>query len=81
VRPLAPAPPEGLQPVPHASECPFLTPVCSPQSPPRAQAFELLELYLELLAVRGPLIASTKEIPRDMVEALSSVLYAASRRD
>ncbi|GBF91674.1 hypothetical protein Rsub_03978 [Raphidocelis subcapitata] len=43
------------------------------------QAFELLELYLELLAVRAPLVATSKEIPRDMVEALSSVLYAASR--
>lgn len=31
-------------------------------------AFEVLELFLELLAVRASLIASSKEIPRDMVE-------------
>ncbi len=43
------------------------------------QAYEILELFLELLAVRCPLVATTKEIPRDMVEALSSVLYAAQR--
>lgn len=42
-------------------------------------AYEILELYLELLAVRSPLVASSREIPRDMVEALSSVLYASSR--
>ncbi|WIA16836.1 hypothetical protein OEZ85_013772 [Tetradesmus obliquus] len=42
-------------------------------------AYEILELYLELLAVRSSLVANSKEIPRDMVEALSSVLYAASR--
>eukprot|EP00775_Hariotina_reticulata_P012906 gene12906-13032_t len=42
-------------------------------------AYEILELYLELLAVRSSLVASSKDIPRDMVEALSSVLYAASR--
>ena len=35
------------------------------------KALELLELYLELLAMRAPLIASTREIPRDMVEALA----------
>lgn len=43
------------------------------------QAYEILELFMELLAVRAPLVASSKEIPRDMVEALSSVLYCASR--
>ncbi|KAF6264735.1 regulator of Vps4 activity in the MVB pathway-domain-containing protein [Scenedesmus sp. NREL 46B-D3] len=42
-------------------------------------AYEILELYLELLAVRSSLVANSKEIPRDMIEALSSVLYAASR--
>ena len=42
-------------------------------------AYEILELYLELLAVRAPLIANSKEIPRDMVEALSSILYASRR--
>ena len=32
------------------------------------KAFEVLELYLELLAVRAELLAKTKEIPSDMVE-------------
>lgn len=36
-----------------------------------------LQLYLELIAVRTQLIAKTKEIPRDMVEAVSSIIYAA----
>lgn len=43
------------------------------------QAYEILELYLELISVRAQLIAQTKEIPRDMVEAMSSIIYAASR--
>lgn len=34
---------------------------------------------MELLAVRAQLVAKTKEIPRDMVEAISSVIYAAER--
>lgn len=51
----------------------------TPTRTQHTQAFEILELYLELLSVRGPLVASTREIPRDMIEALSSVLYAASR--
>lgn len=29
--------------------------------------------------MRAPLIAATKEVPRDMVEAISSCLYAAQR--
>lgn len=41
------------------------------------QAYEILELYLELVAVRTQLISKTKEIPRDMVEAISSIIYAA----
>lgn len=43
------------------------------------QAFEILELYLELLAVRAELLAKTKEIPPDMVEAISSLIYAGER--
>ena len=42
-------------------------------------AFEILELFLELLAVRAQLIAKTKEIPRDMIEAISSIIYSANR--
>ncbi|KXZ51714.1 hypothetical protein GPECTOR_11g162 [Gonium pectorale] len=41
------------------------------------QAYEILELYLELLTVRTQLIAKTKELPRDMMEAVSSIIYAA----
>jgi hypothetical protein len=79
-----PAPAEALPPrfpPTHPPTPPFApSPAPPPPTSPRPlQAFELLELYLELLALRGPLIASTKEIPRDMVEALSSVLYSASR--
>lgn len=43
------------------------------------QAFEILELYVELISVRAQLMSKTKEIPRDMCEALSSVVYAAQR--
>eukprot|EP00798_Chlamydomonas_sp_ICE-L_P028902 gene28902-32095_t len=43
------------------------------------QALEILELYTELLGVRVHLIDKTKEIPRDMIEAISSVIYAAQR--
>ncbi|KAL4458707.1 hypothetical protein ABPG75_013572 [Micractinium tetrahymenae] len=43
------------------------------------QAFEILELYLELLAVRAELLAKTKELPPDMVEAISSLIYAGER--
>jgi hypothetical protein len=37
----------------------------------------LLLLAVQLLAVRSQLVAKTKEIPRDMVEAVSSIIYAA----
>jgi hypothetical protein len=42
-------------------------------------AYALLELYLEMVAVRAPLMAATREIPRDLLESLSSCLYAATR--
>ncbi len=44
---------------------------------PLPQAFEILELYLELMTVRAQLISKTKELPRDMMEAVSSIIYAA----
>ena len=47
--------------------------------PPLQQAYEILELYLELLTVRTQLLAKTKEIPRDMIEAVSSIIYSAQR--
>ncbi|GIL93984.1 hypothetical protein Vretimale_262 [Volvox reticuliferus] len=43
------------------------------------QAYEILELYLELLTVRVQLLTKTKELPRDMMEAVSSIIYAAQR--
>ncbi|KAI3436025.1 hypothetical protein D9Q98_002082 [Chlorella vulgaris] len=41
--------------------------------------YEILELYLELLAVRAELLGKTKEIPPDMVEAICSLIYAGER--
>lgn len=43
------------------------------------QAFEVLELFLELLAVRVQLVEKSKDMPPDMIEALSSLVYSASR--
>mmetsp|Transcript_414 Transcript_414/g.1263 ORF Transcript_414/g.1263 Transcript_414/m.1263 type:complete len:357 (+) Transcript_414:710-1780(+) len=42
-------------------------------------AFEILELFCELLNVRLQLIDKTKEIPSDMREAVASIIYAARR--
>jgi len=44
-----------------------------------AVAFEVLELYCELLVVRVQLISHSKSIPEDMQEALASIVYAAQR--
>ncbi len=43
------------------------------------QAYELIELFLELMAVRVQLIEKTKEMPSDMTEAMSSLIYASHR--
>ena len=43
------------------------------------QAYELFELFLELMAVRVQLIEKTKEMPSDMTEAMSSLIYASHR--
>lgn len=45
----------------------------------RLQAFEVLELYIELIAVRSQLLSKTKEIPPDMMAAISSTMYASMR--
>ena len=42
-------------------------------------AFELLELFCELLSVRIALIVQERAVPDDMREALSSAIYAAQR--
>ncbi|GMH36770.1 hypothetical protein BSKO_04643 [Bryopsis sp. KO-2023] len=41
--------------------------------------YEILELYLELLAVRAQLLEKAKTAPKDMIEALTSLMYAAPR--
>lgn len=43
------------------------------------QAYELIEMFLELMAVRVQLIEKTKEMPSDMAEAMSSLIYASHR--
>jgi len=43
------------------------------------QAYEVLELFVELLAVRVHLIEKSKERPQDMNEALGTLVYAAAR--
>lgn len=43
------------------------------------QAYDILELFLELLSVRTQLVEKSKDIPPDMIEALSSLIYAAQR--
>ena len=42
-------------------------------------AYEVLEIFCELLAVRMPLIEQQKECPVDLREAVATVLYAAPR--
>ncbi|KAL6756823.1 regulator of Vps4 activity in the MVB pathway-domain-containing protein [Haematococcus lacustris] len=43
------------------------------------QACDTLELYLELVTVRSQQIAQTREVPSDLTEAISSIIYAAAR--
>ena len=43
------------------------------------EAFEVLDLFCELLIVRLPLIESTKDLPADLKEAVATVVYAARR--
>ena len=40
---------------------------------------QVLELFLELLAVRVQLVERSKDVPPDMIEALSSLVYSAQR--
>ena len=46
-----------------------LTPACA----------AVLELFVELLRVRVELIKKSKEMPPDMIEAISSLVYATQR--
>ena len=43
------------------------------------QAYDVLELFLELLAVRVQLVERSKDVPLDMTEALASLVYSAQR--
>ena len=43
------------------------------------QAFVVLQLYLELLSIRMALIDKARDLPPDMVEAISSLIYASQR--
>ena len=43
------------------------------------QAYDVLELFLELLAVRVQLVERSKDVPPDMIEALASLVYSAQR--
>ena len=42
-------------------------------------AYEILELYCELLSVRVELMKLNKSLPEDMQESVASVIYAAQR--
>ena len=43
------------------------------------EAFEVLDLFCELLVVRLPLISSTADLPADLREAVATVVYASRR--
>lgn len=43
------------------------------------KAYDILELFTEMLAVRVQMIDKSKDTPLDMLEALSSIVYASQR--
>ncbi|MCJ1467065.1 hypothetical protein MMC07_005687 [Pseudocyphellaria aurata] len=43
------------------------------------KAYDILELFTEMLAVRVQMIEKSKDTPPDMLEALSSIVYASQR--
>ncbi|GAB4821969.1 hypothetical protein N2152v2_009015 [Parachlorella kessleri] len=43
------------------------------------QAYDIIELFLELVSVRVPLMEKAKEMPPDMMEAICSLIYAGDR--
>ena len=43
------------------------------------KAYDILELFAEMLAVRVDMIKKSKDQPPDMLEALSSIVYASQR--
>ena len=60
----------------HLIEC---VPASCLLKPRTLQAFEVLQLYLELLSIRMALIDKARDLPPDMVEAISSLIYASQR--
>ncbi len=44
------------------------------------QAYDIVELFLELISVRVPLMEKAKEMPPDMMEALCSIIYTGAVR-
>lgn len=43
------------------------------------RAYDILEVYLELVSVRAELLTRSKEMPSDMMEALGSIAFAGAR--
>lgn len=43
------------------------------------KAYDILELFTEMLAVRVAIIEKSKDTPLDMLESLSSIVYASQR--
>mmetsp|Transcript_2098 Transcript_2098/g.6245 ORF Transcript_2098/g.6245 Transcript_2098/m.6245 type:complete len:570 (+) Transcript_2098:163-1872(+) len=43
------------------------------------QAYDVVELFVELLMVRVAIVDRAKELPADMMEAITSLIYASSR--
>ena len=43
------------------------------------KAYDILELFTEMLAVRVQIIEKSKDTPLDMLESLSSIVYASQR--
>lgn len=43
------------------------------------QAYDIIELFLELISVRVALMEKSKDMPADMSEAICSIIYAGER--
>lgn len=45
------------------------------------EAYDILELHCELVAERMRLVASQKEVPPDMEQAVCTIIWAADRAE